>query len=93
MGLCGLFKRENLDYPDIGYSLLPGFRGHGYALEAASAVLTHARDYLGLPQLKAIVSQANSRSVRLLEKLGMRSEGTLRMPGEDEDVVLYGITF
>jgi RimJ/RimL family protein N-acetyltransferase len=24
MGLCGLFKRENLDYPDIGYSLLPG---------------------------------------------------------------------
>jgi len=93
MGICGLFKRENLDYPDIGYSLLPGFRGRGYAFEAACAVLTHARDYLGLQQLKAIVSQANSRSVRLLDKLGMRAEGTLRMPGEDEAVALYGIVF
>jgi len=91
MGICGLFKRDHLDYPDIGYGLLPGYRGRGYALEAASAVLMHARDYLGLAQLKAIVSQDNTPSVRLLEKLGMRSEGVLRMPGEDEDVVLYGI--
>ena len=66
MGICGLFKRDNLDHPDIGY---------------------------GLPQLKAIVSQANSSSVRLLEKLGMRAEGMIRMPGEDEDVSLYGIEF
>ena len=93
MGICGLFKRDNLDYPDIGYSLLPEFRGCGYALEAASAVLVHARDHLGLSQLKAIVSQDNTASVRLLEKLGMRSEGALRMPDEDEDVVLYGIEF
>jgi len=93
MGICGLFKRDNLDCPDIGYSLLPGFRGRGYALEAASAVLTHARDYLGLSQLKAIVSQDNTPSVRLLEKLGMRFEGLLRMPGEDEDIALYGIEF
>ena len=93
MGICGLFKRDNLDFPDIGYSLLPGFRGHGYALEAACAVLMHARDFLHLSQLKAIVSQDNTPSVRLLEKLGMRFEGMLRMPGEQEDVALYGIVF
>jgi RimJ/RimL family protein N-acetyltransferase len=93
MGICGLFKRDNLDYPDIGYSLLPGFRGRGYAHEAAGAVLMHARDFLGLSQLKAIVSRDNTPSVRLLEKLGMRFEGVLRMPGEDEDVALYGIVF
>jgi RimJ/RimL family protein N-acetyltransferase len=40
----------------------------------------HARDHLRLSQLKAIVSQDNTPSVRLLEKLGMRSEGLLRMP-------------
>jgi RimJ/RimL family protein N-acetyltransferase len=56
-------------------------------------VLMHARDYLGLSQLKAIVSQDNTPSVRLLEKLSMRFERMLRMPGEDEDVALYGITF
>lgn len=93
MGICGLFKRDNLDFPDIGYSLLPGFRGRGYALEAARAVLMHARDHLGLSQLKAIVSQDNLPSVRLLEKLGMCYERVLRMPGEDEDVALYGIVF
>ena len=93
MGICGLFKRDNLDHPDIGYGLLPDFRSRGYALEAASAVLTHARDYLGVPELKAIVSKANNSSVRLLEKLGLRAEGTMRMPGEDEDVVLFGIEF
>ena len=93
MGICGLFKRDNLEYPDIGYGLLPEFRGRGYAFEAASAVLMHARDDLGLTQLKAIVSQANSRSISLLEKLGLRAEGTLRMPDEDEDVTLYGIVF
>lgn len=91
MGICGLFKRDNLEYPDIGYGLLPRYRGRGYALEAASAVLKHVRNDLGLPQIKAIVSQANRSSVRLLEKLGMQAEATLRMPGEDEDVVLYGI--
>lgn len=91
MGICGLFKRENLEFPDIGYGLLPGFRGRGYTLEAAREVLAHARDHLGLSQLKAIVSQDNTPSVRLLEKLGLRFERMLRMPGEDEDVALYGI--
>jgi RimJ/RimL family protein N-acetyltransferase len=93
MGICGLFKRDNLDCPDIGYGLLPGFRGLGYALEAACAVLKHVRTDLDLPQIHAIVSLANSSSVRLLEKLGMRFEATLRMPGEDEEVALYGMEF
>jgi ribosomal-protein-alanine N-acetyltransferase len=93
MGICGLFKRDTLQFPDIGYSLLPGFRGHGYAFEAACAVLKHARDHLALPQLKAIVSPANHRSIRLLERLGLQAEGTLRMPGDDRDVALYGIVF
>lgn len=91
MGLCGLFKRENLDHPDIGYALLSEYCGSGYALEAATAVLRHARDQMRLPCLKAIVSPGHARSVRLLEKLGMRLEKSLRMPGEDEDILLYSI--
>jgi RimJ/RimL family protein N-acetyltransferase len=93
MGLCGLFKRDNLDHPDIGYALLPEFCGSGYAFEAAAAVMRHARTQIELPCLKAIVSPGHSRSIRLLEKLGMRLEKTLRMPGEDEDILLYSIDF
>lgn len=91
MGICGLFKRENLEYPDIGYGFLPQFCGRGYAIEAAQAVLDHARGQMRLPQLSAIVTPENVRSTRLLEKLGMHVEGPVRMPGEDQDILLYGI--
>ena len=43
IGLCGLFKREFLDDPDIGFGLLSDYCGKGFAYEAATAVLDHAR--------------------------------------------------
>ncbi len=92
MGICGLFKRENLDHPDLGYSLLPDFRGRGYALEAARAVLAHARDELGISEILAIVSPANTRSTQLLEKVGMTFRRKLRMPDDERDVALYGVS-
>ena len=93
MGICGLFKRENLDHPDIGYGLLPDHCGSGYAFEAACAVRDHARDSMGLSQICAIVSRDNARSIHLLEKLGMLEAGTVRMPDEDEDLLLFEIEF
>lgn len=93
MGICGLFKRERLDYPDLGYSLLPEFRGRGFALEAAREVMVHARDHLVLRKLLAIVSPGNTPSIRLLQTLGMRPVKTSRMAGMEEDVLLYQIVF
>ena len=92
MGICGLFKRENLEHPDIGYGLLPAFCGSGYAFEAAEAVTEHARKHMKLPELCAIVTPENTRSVHLLEKLGMNAGERIRMPGDDEDVVLYRVS-
>lgn len=91
VGICGLFQRDHLEHPDIGYSLLPGFRARGYALEAALAVQEHAREHMGLSCLTAIVTPVNERSVRLLEKLGMQPGKRFCMPGEGEEVVLYQI--
>lgn len=91
MGICGLFKRDNLPDPDIGYGFLPLFGGKGYAFEAAEAVRDHARTGMGLARIAAIVSPDNGPSIRLLEKLGMAVEGPIRMPGEDEDILLYGM--
>ncbi len=55
VGVCGLFKRDYLDAPDLGYALLTHAQGHGYALEAAQAVVGHAKAVLGIPRLLAIV--------------------------------------
>src|SRR5688572_24048547 len=47
IGLCGLIRRSGLADVDIGFAFLPAFRGSGYALESAAAVLAHGRDNLG----------------------------------------------
>ena len=93
MGICGLFHRDGLHEPDVGFALLPEFCGKGFGYEASRAVLDHARDRLGLASVVAVVSEQNSASIGLLEKLGLSSDGTVRLPGDDKDVRLYRIRF
>lgn len=88
IGLCGLVKRDFLSSPDLGFALLPEYVGHGYATEAARAVLSHAQVELGIERLYAIVKSGNQRSVRLLGQLGFRREGPYQIPHGDE-VELY----
>lgn len=91
IGICGLFKRPTLEEPDIGYALLPPFRGQGYAFEASAAVRDAARDEMNLSRVTAIVSPGHARSIRLLENLGMSLEGAVHMPGDDEEISLYAM--
>ena len=93
LGICGLFRRDGLDEPDIGFALLPDFCGQGFGFEASVAVLDHARDALKLPAVIAIVSPRNKTSIALLEKLGMQYVRRTRLPGNDHDVSLYRLDF
>ncbi len=88
-GICGLVKRPALADPDIGFAFLPELRTRGYALEAARAVLEHARHDLGLRRILAIVSPDNERSERLLLKLGMRYECRIRITDERTPLKLF----
>ena len=90
IGISGLVKREFLDDVDVGFALLPDFRGKGYAYEASAAVVSYARDSLGLTRLLAITSIDNDPSIRLLEKLGLRFERFIRVPPDGEEVRLFG---
>ncbi len=89
IGMCGLIRREGLDDVDIGYAFLPAARGQGLAREAAAAVLAHGFGALGLRRIVAITSVGNRASGRVLEAIGMRFERQLRVPGHDEDSLLY----
>lgn len=91
IGICGLFKRASIDDPDIGFAVLPEYRGQGYVLEAARSVVAYAREQLNLPRLTAIVSPENAASVALIGKLGLEFERMHRMPGDDDDVALFGM--
>jgi RimJ/RimL family protein N-acetyltransferase len=86
--MCGLVKRDGLDHVDIGFAFLPAWRGRGFAEEAARAVLGQARE-LGVGKVVAIVSPGNAPSIRLLEKIGMRAAGSVRLPRDGEEILLY----
>lgn len=91
IGISGLLQRESLPGPDLGFAFLPRFRGHGYALEAAMAVLEHAFEVLDFRHICAIVSAGNDASVRLLEKLGFGYQRQVRMQPNAPAVGLYRI--
>ena len=91
LGMCGLLKRDTLEHVDLGFAFLERHWGVGYALEAATGVLEHARDELGIERLLAVTAENNERSMRLLEKLGMRQEGMVRLAEEEPECRLFGL--
>ncbi len=90
IGMCGLIKRPGLPDPDIGYAYLPEFRGKGYAIEAAAAVLAFARDTLKLERVLGITSMDNDRSGKVLERIGLRRDGIVQLP-DGSECRLYSI--
>jgi RimJ/RimL family protein N-acetyltransferase len=91
IGICGVLKRDELPEPDIGFAFLPAYRSQGYAREAATAVLTHARAVLRLPRLLAFVNPDNGPSIRLLERLGFRFERMIRLNNRTVDLKLFAL--
>ncbi len=89
IGTAGLINREGLDHVDVGYGMLPAFRGKGYAFEATKAVYDYGYEVLGLDKIVAIVHPNNKGSIKLLEKLGLMYEKMVRLPGEDIDIKLF----
>ncbi|WP_421290529.1 GNAT family N-acetyltransferase [Aeromonas veronii] len=87
LGICGLIKRDALEQVDIGYAFLPQYRGQGYAIEAAQAVLVDGKSRLGIVQVVAIVTPGNERSIGLLAKLGLVRSRLVKL-SEDADECL-----
>lgn len=89
IGICGVLKRDTLPEPDLGFSLLPAWWSRGYALEAASAVMRHARGEPGVGRILAIASVDNGSSIKLLGKLGFRFERMIRLGEDTEELRLF----
>jgi RimJ/RimL family protein N-acetyltransferase len=84
VGSCGLYKRENLEHPDIGFAFLPEYSGKGYGFEASQGVIKHAREALGIRTLLGITLPENTPSIKLLEKLGLKRKGPFFFNDEEE---------
>ena len=80
---------------EVGYSLARDCWNQGYATEALRAVLRFGFNTLRLNRIEAQHELDNPASGRVMEKCGMRCEGTLRQrvfnKGRFSDVRLYAI--
>jgi RimJ/RimL family protein N-acetyltransferase len=86
IGYCGLVVgRASLDEPELAYELLRRAHGHGYATEAAGAVLA-AAFATGRRRIWATVRPWNAPSLRVLDKLEFRRD---RLEADDRGEVLY----
>jgi RimJ/RimL family protein N-acetyltransferase len=78
--------RGSLAEPELAYELLPPARGHGYATEAARALLAAAFD-TGRRRMWATIGSWNTPSLRVAEKLGFRRDHCTTDVDGDGEVV------
>ena len=80
----------------IGYWIDRDLAGHGYVPEAVVVVLAFAFDTISLHRVEISIIPRNRASLRVVEKLGVRSEGIaqkyLEIDGEWEDHAKFAIT-
>jgi RimJ/RimL family protein N-acetyltransferase len=80
---------------DLGYAIGPAHWNKGYVTEATRAVIAYGFDELGLNRIHAHHFATNGASGRVMEKVGMRCEGTMRERfckwGEFVDTVHWAI--
>ena len=93
IGLCGLLHRDFLKDLDLGFALLSKYWGKGYAFEAAQGTLTYGAEMLGHSRIVGFTSLDNEKSANLLQKLGMKDEGTIKYTSTSEDVRLFAIDY
>lgn len=59
---------------ELGYTLAPEHQGLGYAAEAVARVVDYLFKQLGKHRVTASADPRNKRSLKLMERLGMRRE-------------------
>lgn len=75
IGLAGLnrprFKAPFMPCVEVGWRFVHQAWGKGFATEAASASISYGFDELSLREIVAFTVPANTRSIRVMERLGM----------------------
>lgn len=89
-------QRGPFQNADIGYWINKGHAGHGYMPESLVVLFRFAFEDLGLHRLQISIIPRNGPSNRVVQKLGLRDEGTalryLEINGTWEDHIRYAIT-
>ncbi len=76
VGLINVSKDHN--HADISYYIDTNYRNRGYTTEAAREMLRFGFEVMGFEKISGLCMSINTPSRRVMEKIGMQFEGTLR---------------
>ena len=86
IGLVSLDKHHDGLDTEVSYQFLPKCWGYGYAEEVVRRIIDYAFDELKLEKLVAETQSANKNSCKLLKKLEMSLEQTIRRFGAEQNI-------
>ena len=79
IGFCGLLPAERASEAELLYGLAPAHWGRGLATEAARTMVRLGFEQHGLTRIVAICDTPNVASIRVMRRVGMRLDGTVRL--------------
>ncbi|WP_242829458.1 GNAT family N-acetyltransferase [Butyrivibrio fibrisolvens] len=80
---------EKIEAAEIGYCMSKNYWGQGIMPEALKSVADYLFDVVELNRVAACHDANNPKSGRVMDKAGMKLEGTLRATGKNNKGVLY----
>ncbi|GJQ62493.1 MAG: N-acetyltransferase [Melioribacteraceae bacterium] len=96
VGSIGLTFNADNNHTEMGYWIGKNFWNNGYATEASKRVMEFAFDDICFNRVHAHFMSSNPQSGRVMEKIGMKYEGTMRQHllkfDKYQDIIIYGIT-
>ncbi|PKP93839.1 MAG: N-acetyltransferase [Alphaproteobacteria bacterium HGW-Alphaproteobacteria-16] len=88
VGRLGPWQPEGWPGTEVGWGVAGEFAGRGYAHEGAVAAMDYAVDVLGWSRIIHTISPANTRSIRLAQRLGSGNLGPVTLPAPLTDATV-----
>jgi RimJ/RimL family protein N-acetyltransferase len=89
IGMCGIINRPTLENPDIGFAFLPQYVGQGFGYEIAQSTINYAQNELRINKVLAITIPENLASIKLLTKLGLKFQKSIKFSNDSAELMLY----
>jgi RimJ/RimL family protein N-acetyltransferase len=90
IGILTFLNRENQEFPDIGFALLPEFEKKGYTFEASKKYLDELKKQKLCNKIIGITVPTNDNSIKLLKRLGLEFQSNYIQDGKT--LSLYSMT-
>lgn len=86
-GQVGHWNPEGWPAPEVGWLMMAGSEGKGFAYEAALRARAYAYDTLGWTSVVSCITDGNERSIRLAERMGARLARRAERPGLPDQLI------